>query len=158
MLHRLAFVSILALAGLSVGPPAVADVAPPAAAALEKAQALFKSYVDGEARFDPAVADLYADDAVIKNRRTYPDGQIREMTLPAPRYKELVRSAMPVAKQRGDTSKYSNCKYTAEGERVRIACNRYSNLKKYDSPLSLLVGPGPKGAWLIFEELSASQP
>src|SRR5688500_4725614 len=88
--------------------PGSADVAQaPSPAALQKAQALFKVYEDEEGRFDPAVADLYADDAVIRNKRTYPDGQVREMTLPAPKYRELLRAAMPLAKQRGDTSRYS---------------------------------------------------
>ena len=45
-----------------------------------------------------------------------------------------------------------------EGERVRITCTRFSELKKYSSPLSLLVGPDKDGKWLIFEEISKSQP
>lgn len=65
---------------------------------------------------------------------------------------------MPLAKARGDTSTYSDVKYTPEGERVRITCTRFSELKKYSSPLSLLVGPGKDETWLIFEEISESQP
>ena len=108
--------------------------------------------------YDPASADLYSDDAVIKIKRVYPNGQVKEMSVPAPQYKELLRKVMPLAKARGDRSTYSGCKYTEEGDRVRIACDRYSELKKYTSPVSFLVGPGPEGEWLFFEELSESRP
>jgi hypothetical protein len=101
---------------------------------------------------------LYSDAAIIKNKRTYPGGQVRELSMPAPQYKELIRQAMPLAKARGDRNTYSECKYEEAAERVRIACQRYSELKKYTSPLVLVVGPAPGGDWLIFEELSESQP
>jgi hypothetical protein len=65
---------------------------------------------------------------------------------------------MPIARGRGDTSEYSNCAYKAEARGVRINCQRYSNLKKYTSPISLLVSAGVQGQWLIIEELSESQP
>lgn len=124
----------------------------------EEAKKLFASYTDSERTFDPAVADLYSDDAKIQNKRTYPDGATRVSTMPAPKYKELIRQAMPLAKERGDTNTYSDIKYVAEGERIRITATRFSNLKKYSSPVSLLVGPSPEGKWLIFEELSESKP
>ena len=41
---------------------------------------------------------------------------------------------------------------------MRISATRYSELKKYASPFSLLVGPGLDGNWLIFEEISESRP
>jgi hypothetical protein len=153
-------IAALLVAGCSIGIALAAEGTPASSnpPAVDKAKALFKKYIDLEHAFDPAVADLYSDDAVIKNKRTYPTGQVREVTFPAPQYKELVRQAMPLAKKVGDTSTYSDCKYSAEAERVRVTCTRYSERKKYSSPVSLLVGPAPKGEWLIFEELSESQP
>jgi hypothetical protein len=123
-----------------------------------KAEQLWNRYVALEAAFDPAVADLYSDDAVIRNRRTYPTGEVREATVPAVQYKLLVRQAIPIAKARNDVSRYSNCSYVADGARVRILCARFSVLKNYSSPISVLVGAGPSGSWLIFEELSESRP
>jgi hypothetical protein len=122
-----------------------------------KAAGVFDRYVALERAFDPAVADLYSDSAVIRNRRTYPTGEVRDITIPAAQYKKLLRQSMKLAKQVGDTNVYSACKYSAEGERVRIACTRFSERKKYSSPISLLVGPDA-GDWLIFEERSESQP
>jgi hypothetical protein len=128
------------------------------AAAEEEAKSIFDLYIQLEHAFDAAVADLYADDALIKNKRTYPNGQVKELSLPASQYKALLRQAMPLAKTRGDTSSYSAVTYTKEGSGVRIRATRFSNLKKYSSPISLLVAPDERGQWLIREELSESQP
>lgn len=129
-----------------------------AASAMVAAKRLFGRYVSLEQGFDGAVADLYADEAVIQNRRKYPDGQVKTMAIPAPKYKALIRAAMPAAKARGDRSTYSDVRYTAEGEAVRITATRFSELKKYASPISLLVKADGQGTWLIYEELSESQP
>lgn len=125
---------------------------------LAQAQALFEKYVALEHAHDGAIADLYADAALIRNKRTYPTGAVRDVTLPAESYKALIRATMPLAATRGDISTYSAVSYTHEGERVRITATRFSELKKYSSPISLLVGPSKSGSWLIFEELSESQP
>lgn len=127
-------------------------------ATIDAAKKFFDRYVALEASFDPKVADLYADDAKIQNTRISSDGQKKVMTMPAPAYKELIRQVMPLAKQRGDTSIYSNVKFTQEDDKVRITATRYSNLKKYSSPISLLIAPSEKGVWLISEELSESRP
>ena len=126
--------------------------------AVAKARAVFERYSALEAAFDPAIADLYSDTAVIKNKRTYPTGQVRELTLPADRYKALIRTAMPVAKAKGDYSVYSDAAFGLEGANVRVMATRFSVLKKYESPVSLLIGPTPTGTWLILEELSESRP
>jgi len=133
--------------------PAAQSTAP-----VEQAKALFTRFVEMEQAYDTAIADLYADDAVIKNKRTYPTGEVRELTIPPAQYKQLIRQAMPLAKTRGDRSTYSKCGYTAEGANVRITCSRYSELKKYTSPYALLVGPNRAGQWRILEELSESRP
>lgn len=125
---------------------------------LDDAKQCFDRYVALEAAFDSTVADLYADDAKIQNTRIYPDGQKKVMTMPATAYRALMRQAMPLAKQRGDTNKYTDIKLAKEGEKVRVTATRFSNLKKYSSPLSLLIGPNKNGAWMIYEEISESRP
>ena len=167
MLTRLSIARGLVVAvGCAMVMPAVAaDAAKPAAKAktaatpaVAEARRLFERYVALEKAFDPAAADLYADDAVIQNKRKYPDGQVKTMSLPAARYKALIRSAMPTAKARNDRNTYSDVRYTPEGAGVRITAQRFSELKKYTSPLSMLVKPDARGTWLIYEELSESQP
>jgi len=122
------------------------------------ARQLFERYVALGQAYDTRLADLYADDALIRNKRTYPTGEVRELTMPAPRYKTLIREAMPLAKTRGDRNTFSNVRYTTEAGRVRIRASRFSELKNYTSPISLLVGPSPTGPWLIYEEISESRP
>jgi hypothetical protein len=125
---------------------------------VDEAKVLFEIYRTLEASFDSRVADLYSDDALISNKRTYPTGKIRELTIPAPKYKDLIRTAMPLAKAKGDYSTYSEITFTEEGTGVRIKAKRFSVLKRYYSPISILVRPDSSGRWVISEELSESQP
>ncbi len=120
------------------------------------AKELFERYVALDNAFDPAIADLYADDAKIEITRIAADGEKRVAKIPARDYKEQIRVSMPIAKITGDKSVYEKVKYQTEGERVRITCERSSGSSEKASALSLLVGPGPEGRWLIFEELAES--
>jgi hypothetical protein len=138
----------------------VIALALPAAAAdpLAQAKQLFATYVERLNAFDPAIADLYADDAKIENTRYYPDGTNRTATVPAPKYKAMLRSAMPAAKQQNDTSEFLAVEYKQVGEKVRIETMRFTSVKKEASPLALVVGAGPDGKWMILEEYSESRP
>lgn len=123
-----------------------------------QAESIFAQYQSRERAFDPSVADLYCDTALIRNVRTYPDGQQRTLELPASKYKTLIRMAMPLAEAKGDFSTYSNPSFAPEGAYVRVTATRYSVLKKYSSPISLLIGSCSDGAIGILEELGESQP
>ena len=125
---------------------------------VDRAKALFARYVQLEQAYDPALADLYADNAVISSKRVYPNGEVRQQTFPPQQYKQLIRQAIPLAKARGDRSTYSRCVYEPQGARVRITCYRYSELKNYTSPYTLVVGAGRAGEWQILEERSESRP
>lgn len=125
---------------------------------INEAKDFFAEYIRLEHAFDPAIANLYANEAIIRNKRTYPTGQVRELSMPASKYKELLRASMPLAKQRGDTSTYTDISYSPERNGIRISADRYSELKNYHSPISILVKPTKSQAWLIYEEISESQP
>jgi len=155
-MNRFVHIIFLSLAALSLG--AFAKDKATASDPFAGAKELFGQYAKLERAFDPAVADLYSDQAVIRNKRNYPDGNVRTMELPAPKYKELIRGAMPTAKAMGDYSTYSDVTYAWEGQNIRVLATRYSELKKYSGQLSLLVAHQEGGAWLIIEELSESQP
>jgi hypothetical protein len=122
----------------------------------QKARVLLERYVALYRAFDPAVADLYSDQAKISNRRTYPNGEVRVLKLSGVEYKTLLRQVITLAKARGDTNQYLNARYSVETSGVRIHLTRYSQLKKYTSPMSLLVGPDPNGNWVVLEEQSES--
>jgi hypothetical protein len=70
----------------------------------------------------------------------------------------LIRNVMPLAKARGDTNTYADISYQQQGAHVWIRATRYSALKQYSSPYSLLVGPDASGTWLIYEEQSVTRP
>jgi hypothetical protein len=122
------------------------------------ARQLFERYEALAAAFDTSLADLFSDSAHIENTRRNPDSTVKVLTLPAPAYKDLIRKVMPLAKARNDRNTYSKVTYEAEGPNVRIRGQRTSQLKKYTSPFSLLVGHDAEGRWLILEEITESQP
>lgn len=140
--------SILFVIALGVGAPALAQT---------QAEAVFEKYQSMGRAFDPAIADLYCDNALVRNHRTYPDGQKRTLELPAVQYKQLLRNVMPLAKAKGDFNTYSEVAFTREGDNTRIQASRFSESKKYTSPISLLVGQCGSG-FGILEEISHSQP
>lgn len=142
---------ILLLFAFSLPNPAFADQ-------VSEVRGLFENYHQLESKFDPALIELYADDALIKNRRIYPNGSVRELVVPAPKYKEMLRTYMPLARTRGDYSTYSDITVQPEGEGVRVLATRYSMMKKYHSPISLLFTRSAAGKWQIKEELSESRP
>jgi hypothetical protein len=136
---------------------AASKAAAPKGDSIAKAKAFFQRYVELEHAFDPAIADLYSDQAVIKNTQYMKDGKIFPRTIEVAKYKQTLRDYMKTkARQLGDISNYSNDTYTQEGNRVRIKVTRYSSIEKLASPVSLLVGPDATGRWLIYEELSES--
>jgi len=146
--------TVLPALPVHAGEPAKPHVSPQEA----KARALFERFVQLNETFDPAIVDLYADTAKIINRRIFPDGSTREMAMPAPSYKTLLRQVLPTAKAQNDLDRYSDVRYAIEDDRVRITATRYSVMKDYSAPHSLLVGPDSDGTWRILEESGESRP
>ena len=122
------------------------------------AEELWDDYVELGTGFDPALADLYADDAVIYLTRRYPDGRTRTLQVTGKEYKPLVRQAMPIARNRGDVDVYSDVRFENQGDRVRITATRYGTLKKYRAPHELIVGPRGSSGWKILKETGESGP
>ncbi|MFL6231923.1 MAG: hypothetical protein ACJ76N_02195 [Thermoanaerobaculia bacterium] len=155
-----ALVTILALFALCQMAGAAKTAAPKGSAQgdlIPKAKAFFQHYVELEHAFDPSIADLYSDEATIKNTQYRADGKVVPLTKPVAKYKQVLRDYMRTkARQIGDVSNYTNDTYTVEGNRVRVKVTRFSSIEKVSSPVSLLVGPDATGRWLIYEELSES--
>ena len=105
--------------------------------------------------YDPAVADLYADDATIQSVQRNADNTVRTLRLIGEPYKRLIRSGMPLARERGDRDRYSDVSVSAEGPRARIRCTRYNELKRYASPYELVLERSGD-SWQIIEEYSES--
>lgn len=73
---------------------------------------LFDRYIQLGESFDPDVANLYSDDAVIYAHRVYPHGLERSMELTGAQWKELMSRVMPIAKAQNDKSAFSNIAVT----------------------------------------------
>jgi hypothetical protein len=150
-------VALAAGASLSAAPSAAPAEA--TGAARKNAETLFTRYIDLEHAFDPALVDLYADEAKIQSRVIVPGRPATVRTWSGAQYKDLLRRALAKAKEkRQDLNYYSAVNYVREGSRVRIKAMRYAELQKAVSPVELLVGPNAAGTWRIFEELSESHP
>lgn len=124
---------------------------------IQVAKLFLSQYVALENAYDPTLADLYADDAFIKQSRSMPMGEPRAITITGREYKKLLRQNVAIAEARGDRSVYSYATFTREGNFIRIDASRYSEIKKRSAPFSIVVGPSPGGNWLIYQELSESR-
>ena len=124
---------------------------------VEAAKQFFAQYVALEQAYDSGLAALYANEALIKNRRKNPMGDPSEITIPALKYKTLMPQLLATSKARGERSTYANVIYTAAGGLVRIEALRVSELTKRGAPIRFVVGRAPSGKWLIYEEVSDSQ-
>jgi hypothetical protein len=104
--------------------------------------------------FNPLMANLYSDDALIQNTVLNSDGSQQTRVIPASYYKSIIAKAMCMAKEMGDIYTYSNLEFKKEGDRVRVTYVRYSHLRDYSSPVSMLMGLDGDEAGMVFEELS----
>jgi hypothetical protein len=123
-----------------------------------RARTFFARFAEISHAFNPAVADFYADKARIVSVRKYPNGAQRKLEIRGAEYKSLIREVIPIGKAHGDTNTYADISYQRQGARVWSRATRYSALKQYSSPYSLLVGPDASGMWLIYEEHSVTRP
>ncbi|MBX9570063.1 MAG: hypothetical protein K2X77_14280 [Candidatus Obscuribacterales bacterium] len=126
-----------------------------------EAQKVFKQFSEMERAFDPAVAELFAPNAVVKDVRVYQDGQTKTITWSGTDYKQVLRAGLPVAKIRNDLNTYSAIAYSREGANVRIKGSRHNTLKKYSGPFELVVAPvtaNGRTSWKIIEEFTQSEP
>lgn len=156
----------LAVTGLSVGcrkpatPPAgrTAPAAPVAALPSEPADAkeLFELYEKLAAAFDPAVFDLYTDDASIRLTRIAPDGSKQEITLSGQQYKDIGRPSLPLAKSLGEIEVFSDIKFTPEGDDVRMTAQRCTTKDSRTAPHTMLMRKNAAGQWRIVEEVGSS--
>lgn len=124
----------------------------------DNAKRLFDRMVYLEQRFDIALKDLYADNALIIVTEIRSSGRFKTEMSGAD-LKMLIESYLPTAANLGIWYHYSNVSITPEGdERMRILASRTQHGTQQSFPYQLLVGPSRSGAWLIYEEQSIVQP
>ena len=122
-------------------------------ASAETPEAFFERFVKIGQRYDLAVAELYADDAVIRSLRKYPLGASKTMDVSGVQWKALIKQVMPSAKLLDDKSLYSNMKFTLSGDDVKVKADRYVPRRCYtDKGYYLVIRKQQDGRYLIVEE------
>src|SRR6476661_7361879 len=86
----------------------------------QEAKDFFARYVELGTAYDPAVADLYSDEAAIRVFRRYPHGLERAMEIPGVQWKALVRKVMPLATAQNDRSDYKDARFEVTSGKVKI--------------------------------------
>jgi hypothetical protein len=123
-------------------------------ASLERARQVIESYVNLERAYDPRLADLYADEAVIKSNQSGPNGESQWVTAQGWQYKKMVRDAMPKFRSMGFKASYSGARYELSGKNVRVSAVQYIDKSRSSNPIQWTIGPGRRSQWLILEEVS----
>lgn len=124
----------------------------------EDFRTFFEEWVALEHAFDPAVVDQYADDASIHTLRRTGEGTEQSMKLDGRKWKELLRSTLDLARQRGDRSEYSDVAVTVSdgGDRATIRATRYSAIKCFTDRAYYMVVERRDAGLRIVEEYSES--
>jgi len=131
---------------------------PRPATANEDAEHFFQHFIALAENFDPAIVDLYSENARIHSARTQGHGQEEIMELNGIEWKALVPQVMPLAKAQNDRSTFSNVKISKQGKGFKIKAERYSERKCYtDHGYYLLIEPSASGALQIIEEYLETQ-
>ncbi|NIX11202.1 MAG: hypothetical protein GWN05_06590 [Gammaproteobacteria bacterium] len=128
-------------------------VAAPGIDAVRAAEALFVRYQALERAFDPAITELYSDQAIIYLSAPTATGRMQSFEVPAEIYTGLLRQTLHQARARGDYNRYRDVKYVPVDAGVRIRGIRHSVWRGYDSPFSMLVVRRPDGRWVVVEEV-----
>jgi len=123
-------------------------------ASLERARQVIESYVNLERAYDPRLADLYADEAVIKANQVGPSGEPEWYTVQGWQYKRMLREAMPKSRSAGYKASYSGARYEMSGKHVRVSVVQYVDKTRSSNPIQWTIGPGRTSQWLILEEVS----
>jgi hypothetical protein len=120
-----------------------------------QARRFFEDLIALERAYDPALVDLYADSARIAKHRRLPDGGVQYGSSSGVDHKALLRRWLPGAAARGVHNEYSEVRYKDLGNGyVQITMRQRQLPKDFTTTVELLVGPGPDGRWLIWEDVS----
>jgi hypothetical protein len=158
MIKRSLLVCLLSLVtGASLAQPAqpVQPVWP------QSAGQAFDLYLTYYASNDVRLAELYADNAVLRTRTIYPDGQARDADLTGDRFKGRIRTAaaMGSAKQQLEPSTFTKVRESVEGDFVTVRAERFGKRTCFkDEPFYQIYARRNDGVWLVVQEFSTTVP
>jgi hypothetical protein len=118
------------------------------AAGSEDVRKFFDEYVERANAFDAGIAEMYSPNARIITLR---DGS-EKLEMSGSQWKQLLVRAMPIAKERGDTSKFDKVKVSAHGDGFRVTAVRISAVKCVSDPNYHLDVVRKDDRWVVVEE------
>ena len=129
-----------------------------AKAAQSSAKALFEQYQTLSESFDPAVLDLYASDAVLKDTTVMADGSSKTTTMTMAQYKTVFPEVIKAMQASNEHDEFKHIKITVLDENTaRITANRYSSTKCYeDKNYYMVLQQSNNQSWKITEEFQTS--
>ena len=126
---------------------------------LEEAEEFFELYQEMGKNFDPEIADLYSDEANISTLRTYPWGTKKLREMDGKQYKVIIKSVLPLAKDKGDISTFTDIEITVEKSVAKISAKRFSETKQYmDEGYYMVLEKSSEGEISIIEEHTNTKP
>lgn len=122
-------------------------------AEIEAARAVFALFVELEAKFDPAVVDLYADDGIVIERHQIDGVERRAREIPMKRYKAVLARALAKPNHAPEVAIHAQVQFEriAPGW-VSVRTVRRSSASRAAAPYELLLRRGGDGAWRIVKE------
>ena len=124
---------------------------------LSGAQEFFDRYQQLERSFDPELASLYDEDAVIWVTRIYSNGVVRQLKIPGDVYRMAIRQSRDKAAEYGDFNEYSEVQFEPRQQGVEIQATRFNLWRNYRSPYFAFVQADDGGKWRIVEERFETQ-
>lgn len=102
---------------------------------------------------NPAVVELYSDDAQITATRRIKTGVEQSIKIDGKRWKSMTRDMLELTRKSGAVSEYSNIRLQIEGNRAKISADRYSRLKCFhDKNYYMVVEEDSRGELRIVRE------
>lgn len=121
---------------------------------VEKARVLFAEFVRLRNRFDPSLADLYADSAKIRVFEALPEGNPQPRMYSGTQWKAGLPGVLSKAKARNDANEYEEVRYQDLGDSVEVRAKRYSKGGCYwDRTWTLIIGRQQGGYKIIGEHI-----
>ncbi|MEM6928145.1 MAG: hypothetical protein AAF602_14530 [Myxococcota bacterium] len=121
------------------------------AATPKDARAFVERLFSLQKEFDPAVFELYADDATLRGER---EGETFQMT--GAQFASFGAEGLAAAKETNDYSTYSKVKIKPDGDGFRVTARRYSEYKCYRDDAFSLQLEERDGKLLVVDQFMSS--
>lgn len=123
---------------------------------INNAKMFIGKFLELSHNYDPALIDMYSDNANIVRKVIHEDGKVEKVIIPTDLYKKSLLFFRLPAKLQGYRNEFINFSYVMEGKNVRATGLRKSNNTNI-VPISFLLGKDSSGKFRILEEITETK-